>query len=815
MATVPFDQLRPECDPSQFRFATTEEVAPVVGLIGQERAIEAIRLGLAIESTGFNICVSGEAGTGRTTAVREYLEQFAQSKAPPDEWCYVNNFSDPYRPRALRLPPGRGSELDSRMSAMITDAKERVPRTFTSDDFVNRRDQIIRSVQQHRDEVFGRLADRAREAGFLLQGSQTGFFLIPLVGDRPMDDQAFAALPSEQRQELLSRREKVMEELREVSKVELGEETAANARLVELHRTVATVIVDSLLDPILESFQAFPEVVQYLLEVRRDMIEHIDDFLPVVPQQGMPLPTAASREVLSPLRRYEVNLLLDCSKEQCAVVVHETNPTPQRLLGRIEREAIFGAVTTDFTMIRPGSLHRANGGFLVFDFDQMLLYPLAWNELKRTIRTGMLSVEELGDRQGYIETKTIRPEPIPWNGKIIGIAREEVYRALYGLDPDFRELFKIKADFDMHIERSPEHEQAYAGLIASVTKREQLLPLDPSAVARFVEEGSRLANDHNKLSIRFGELTDIVREASHWASEAGAEVVNEDHIRRAIQHRIYRVNLIEEHVREAVEKGIIVVETKGHEIGQINGLSVIDLGDTAFGQSSRITATIGVGREGVVDLQREARLSGPIHSKAVLTLQGFLNDRYAADAPLTLTARLAFEQSYGPIEGDSATCAETCALLSRIAEAPLKQSLAITGSMDQKGEVQAIGGANQKIEGFYDVCRLQGLTGDQGVIIPATNVQHLMLREDVVEAVRSRRFHVYSVATVDEALELLTGIPAGKKRPDGEYPPDSINGRVMKRLREITESWREHSDNARPARDVDEPELEPVEAEGQ
>ena len=815
MATVPFDQLRPECDPSQFRFATTEEVAPVVGLIGQERAIEAIRLGLAIESTGFNICVSGEAGTGRTTAVREYLEQFAQSKAPPDEWCYVNNFSDPYRPRALRLPPGRGSELDSRMSAMITDAKERVPRTFTSDDFVNRRDQIIRSVQQHRDEVFGRLADRAREAGFLLQGSQTGFFLIPLVGDRPMDDQAFAALPSEQRQELLSRREKVMEELREVSKVELGEETAANARLVELHRTVATVIVDSLLDPILESFQAFPEVVQYLLEVRRDMIEHIDDFLPVVPQQGMPLPTAASREVLSPLRRYEVNLLLDCSKEQCAVVVHETNPTPQRLLGRIEREAIFGAVTTDFTMIRPGSLHRANGGFLVFDFDQMLLYPLAWNELKRTIRTGMLSVEELGDRQGYIETKTIRPEPIPWNGKIIGIAREEVYRALYGLDPDFRELFKIKADFDMHIERSPEHEQAYAGLIASVTKREQLLPLDPSAVARFVEEGSRLANDHNKLSIRFGELTDIVREASHWASEAGAEVVNEDHIRRAIQHRIYRVNLIEEHVREAVEKGIIVVETKGHEIGQINGLSVIDLGDTAFGQSSRITATIGVGREGVVDLQREARLSGPIHSKAVLTLQGFLNDRYAADAPLTLTARLAFEQSYGPIEGDSATCAETCALLSRIAEAPLKQSLAITGSMDQKGEVQAIGGANQKIEGFYDVCRLQGLTGDQGVIIPATNVQHLMLREDVVEAVRSGRFHVYSVATVDEALELLTGIPAGKKRPDGEYPPDSINGRVMKRLREITESWREHSDNARPARDVDEPELEPVEAEGQ
>ena len=810
MARVPIEQLRPGCDPAGFSFETTDELAPTVGLIGQDRAVQAIKLGLAMNSNGFNICVSGEPGTGRTTAIREYLESFSKGKPPPDEWCYVNNFSDPYRPRALRLPPGRGRQLDSLMAQMIAEAKERIPRTFQSDDFVNRRDEIVGSVQRHRDEVFGKLSDRAREAGFLLQGNQSGFFLVPLAEGRPMDDQAFSALGQEERQQIMARRDQVMEELRAVSKQELGQETAANERLAELRRTVATVVVDSLTDELLEAFKEFTEVVQYLLEVRRDMIEHVDDFLPSAPQQGVPLATPGSRESLSPLRRYEVNLLVDCAEETCAVVVHESNPTPQRLFGRIEREAIFGAVTTDFTMIRPGSLHRANGGFFVFDFDQMLLYPLSWNELKRTIRTGELTIEEIGDRYGYIETKTIRPEPIPWNGKIVGIAREEVYRALYSLDPDFRELFKVKADFDMHIDRTKEHEQAYAGLVASVTKRERLLPLDRGAVARFVEEGARLANDHNKLSIRFGELTDVVREANHWAVQDGAKVVTVDHVRRSIEQRIYRVNLIEEHVRESVEKGVILVDTEGAEIGQINGLSVIDLGDTAFGQSSRITATIGVGREGVVDLQREARLSGPIHSKAVLTLQGFLVDRYAADSPLTLTARVAFEQSYGPIEGDSATVAETCALLSRIAEVPLKQSFAITGSMDQKGEVQAIGGANQKIEGFYDVCRIKGLTGEQGVIIPATNVQHLMLREDVVEAVKAGRFHVHSVTTVDEALELLTGMPAGEKQADGAYPPETINGRVTARLRHITERLRELGDMGRGRELWDEPVEEPV-----
>ena len=802
MSEVSVTDLRPRCDPASFSFQTTDDVEPRTGLIGQDRAVEAIQFGLAIESVGFNVCVSGEPGTGRTTAVREYLESFAKSKPAPDEWLHVNNFNDAHRPRAIRLPAGKGREFASATRAMINEAKERVPRTFGSDDYVNRRDEIISSVQHRREEVFNQLADMAREAGFQMQGNPGGFFLIPLVDGKPMDDQAFGALTPEERSKIIGRRDQVMEQLRGIMKREAGVEVAATERLAELERTVATIVVDSLVDHLFETYQAYEGVVQFLIEMRRDMIEHIEDFAPQ-PQQSIPglpvmLPGAGSRQAMSPLRRYEVNLLVDCTGVTCAVVVFEQNPTPQRLLGRIEKEAIFGAVSTDHTMIQAGSLHRANGGYLVVDFDDLLQYPLSWNELKRTIRTGQITIEELGEKLGYIETKTVRPEPIPWTGKIIAIARESIYRVLYMLDPDFRELFKVKADFDLHIDRTKEHELDYAGLIAAVTKRENLLPLDRAAVARVVEEGVRMAEDHAKLSIRFGEITDIVREASHWASQQGVPAVGAEHVRRAINSRIYRVNLIEEHVRESIAKGIIVVDTDGSAVGQVNGLSVISLGDTAFGQPSRITASMGVGREGVIDLQREAQLAGPIHSKAVQTLQGFLVDRYATEAPLALTARLAFEQSYGMVEGDSATCAETCALLSRIAEVPLNQSFAITGSMDQKGEIQAIGGANFKIEGFFDVCRIQGLTGRQGVILPKTNVQHLMVREDVVQAVQDGQFRIHAIETVDEALELLTGLPAGEKREDGTYPSDSINGRVAARLLQISERLREWNEVYRP-----------------
>ncbi len=791
MSVVPISELRPKIDPAVFDFETTAEVEPHGGLIGQDRAAAAIKFGLAIEASGFNICVTGEPGTGRTSAIREYLETFAKAKPPSNEFCYVNNFAEPHEPRAIELPPGKGRAFAYAMELMINEAKRIIPQTFESDDFVNRRDEIVGSVQHHRETAFARLAERARDAGFLLQGNPAGFFLVPLVGDKPMDDQAFAALGEEQREQIITKRDQLMEELRAALKQEQGMEAQASERLAELERTIATNVVDSLLDRLFGEYEQHPAVVQYLIEVRREMIDHIGDFRPVPEQAAqMQMGGPSMRSIVNPLRKYEVNLLVDCSQNECAAVVFELNPTPQRLFGRIEKEAIFGAVTTDFTMIRPGSLHRANGGYLVFDFDDLLQYPLSWNELKRTISTGLLTIEEMGERLGYIETKTVRPEPIPWTGKIVAIARESVYRALYGLDSDFRELFKVKADFDMHIDRTAEHERAYAGLIAAVTKREELLPLDRGAVVRVIEEGMRLAADHNKLSIRFGDILDIVREASHWAEQQGSSVVTAEQVAQTVRERIERVNLIEAHVRESVEKGIILVDTEGESVGQVNGLSVVDLGDTAFGQPSRITATVGVGREGLVDLNREAKLSGPIHSKAVMTLQGFLMDRYAHEAPLALAATLSFEQSYGLIEGDSATCAETCALLSRIADVPVKQNLAITGSMDQRGEVQAIGGVNEKIEGFFDVCRIKGLTGDQGVVIPATNVQHLMLREDVVQAVQDGKFAIHSVSTLDEALEALTGVPAGEKQADGSYPPDSINGRVMKRLAEMAENLR-------------------------
>lgn len=786
MAEISISELRPLCDPGSFPFQTTSEVEPYHGLIGQEKAMEALRFGISIDSPGFNIVVAGEPGTGRTTAIREYLEEVSRTKPPPDEWLYVNNFSDPHRPVALRLPPGKGRAFQRGMAQMINEAQDLIPRTFESEDYVQRRNQIVDSVQRQREELFAGLGRQAREAGFLLQGNPAGFFLVPVADGKPMDDEAFMALEPDARADLLRRRDELMEQLRPQARQGQTGQSEATRRLGELQRTVAQNVVDTLVNRFFEDYEEYSDVIQYLLEVRRDMIENIQVFQrqPEQPQQApvMPVPVA-QREMASPFRKYEVNLLVDCTAEECARVVFESNPTPHRLFGRIEKEAVFGAVTTDFTMIRAGSLHQANGGYLVFDLDDILAYPLSWNELKRMVRTGQLTIEELGERIGYIETKTVRAQPIPWTGKLVAIAREGVYRMLYALDPDFRELFKVKANFDMRIERTPENAMAYAGLIASVTKREGLPPLDRTAVARIVDEGARMAADHSKLSIRFGDITDIVREAAHWAETGGDEVVTAEHVVHAIRERESRVNLVEENLREAIEKSLILVSTDGEVVGQVNGLTLVDVGDDQFGQPARITATAGVGQDGVIDLQREALLSGPIHTKAVMTLQGFLVDRYASEMPLSLTGRISFEQNYGMVEGDSATCAEVCAFLSRLAGAPIRQSLAITGSMDQRGDVQAIGGVNEKIEGFFEVCKSRGLTGHQGVIIPRSNVQHLMLHDEVVRSVQEGRFRLHAVSTIDEAVELLTGVPAGQKDTDGRYPPDSINGRVQTQLR--------------------------------
>ncbi len=468
------EDLRPVCDPAIFNFSTTEEIEPFVGLIGQDRAIDALKFGLDIQSKGFNICVSGEPGTGRTTAVLDYVQAIAANKPVPDEWCYVYNFTEPTRPKALRLPTGRGRQLCQAMNTAITEVKERVPRTFQSEDFVSRRDEILGAVQRHRDALFSQLAAQARDSGFLLQGNPAGFFLVPLANNQPMDDATFAALPEEQRTGLLERREQIMNQLRDAMKQEEGVEAAAMGRLSDLEHTIAALVVDSVLDGIKADFKDFAEVLTHLSQVRDDMVANIGQFVAqppptqVTPAGPMPQPPSYG------LRKYEVNLLVDHTGDQHAPVVHETNGTPTNLLGKIEKEAVFGALITDFTMIRPGSLHRANGGFLIVNFDDVLINPISWNELKRVLRTGQLTIEELGERMGYVETKSVRPEPIPWTGKVIGLAREEVYRALYTFDPDFRELFKVKADFDMHIARTDEHEHAYAALIAAITQREGL-----------------------------------------------------------------------------------------------------------------------------------------------------------------------------------------------------------------------------------------------------------------------------------------------------------------------------------------------------
>jgi len=786
---LPPERLRMVCDPASLQFQTTEELAPLEGIIGQARAMRALQFGLAVREHGFNIYVAGVPGTGRTTAVKAFLEEVAKQKEVPPDWCYVHNFRDPYYPKALMLPAGRGRALREDMRRLIEEARREIPRAFEKEEYTARKERIGDGLRKRREELFTRLGERAQEKGFLIQSSQMGLLIIPVVNGNPISDQEFMALPSEAREEILRRRSEVEEELKLAMKELKTAEKEANEEVQRLDREVALQAVGHLLADLKERYLDLPPVREYLQAVEEDILERIAQFRGMPePSPDMLLPLARMRELA--FRRYQVNLVVDNSDLVGAPVVLEFNPTYNNLFGRIEKESEFGALVTDFTMVRPGSLHRANGGFLVLPVEDLLRNIFSWDGLKRSLRNRQIILEEAGERLGFIATKSLSPEPIPLQVKVILIGSPLLYHLLYAYDEDFNELFKVKADFDTRMDRTEENIKAYAASLRALCQKECLRQMDAAAVAKVVEHSSRLAEHQEKLSTRFLEIADILREANYYASQEGASLVSKEHIGRAIEERVYRSNLIEEKIRELIERGVFVIETEGEAVGQVNGLAVISLGDYVFGRPHRITASIGLGREGVIDIEREARLGGRIHTKGVLILSGFLADRYAQDKPLALSARLVFEQSYEEVEGDSASSTELYALLSALSGLPLRQGIAVTGSVDQKGQVQAIGGVNEKIEGFFRVCQVKGLTGEQGVIIPEANLPNLMLREEVVEAVREGRFHIWPVRTVDQGMEILTGIPAGELRPDRSFEPESVNDRVNRRLQQLASQLR-------------------------
>jgi lon-related putative ATP-dependent protease len=795
---VPVEKLRKICDPTVLDCTTSQETRALETIVGQDRAAKALHFGLGIKDAGFNIYVGGVPGTGRTTAVKRFLEEEASEQPVPDGWCYVNNFQDAYHPRALRLPPGRAKAFQSDMRSLVNGALRAIRAAFESDEYATHRDEAAQTFQRQREEILTNVNDKAQEEGFFIQVTPVGLMTIPMNRKKgqPLTDEEFAALKPDDKENIRKKREELQSEIEAAIRQTKRLEKSAEEELQKLDKDVAIYALSHPIEDLKEKYHDLPDVLAHLDAVRDDILEHLDLFRgepeqqPAMPFRGMPPEEALAR-------RYEANLVVDHTQAKGAPVVMELNPTYNNLFGRIEQEAQFGALTTDFTLIRGGSLHKANGGYLVLPVDELLRNPFAWDSLKRALSNREIAIEDTADRLGFITTKSLKPEPIPLDVKVVLIGQPEVYYLLRAYDERFSELFKVKADFDTRMDRTEENIRNYASFVGTRCEAENLRHLDDGALAKVVEHGSRLVEDQEKLSTRFGEIADILREANHYAAEDGADLVSAAHIKKAIDERFHRSSLLQERIREMIERGTIMIDASGVRVGQVNGLSVIGLGDISFGQPSRITASIALGREGVVDIEREAKLGGPIHTKGVLILSGYLAEKYAHDKPLSLSAHLVFEQSYSGVDGDSASSTELYAILSSLSGLPIKQGLAVTGSVNQKGEVQAIGGVNEKIEGFFEVCQAKGLTGEQGVVIPHSNVENLMLKEEVLEAVQAGQFHIWPVRTIDDGIEVLTGVPAGERQEDGTFEGGTVNDRADKRLRQMAETLMEFGEHGK------------------
>lgn len=784
------ENVRKECPKNFMRCETTQELMPLKEIIGQERAVRALKFGLGIKDRGFNLYVSGFPGTGRTTTVSSFLEDIARTKPAPNDWCYVNNFHNQYEPKTLRLPAGKGIHLRDDMITFITESQAALPKAFESEDYGARRAATIRGVEEERQKLVSQLTKQAEEQGFILRESPVGWLMIPVIKGKPVNDQEFMALDQKTRDAIEKKRQQLTEQFTNAMRQLRELEGKADEALEKLNRDVAMFAIGHMVADIKEEYKDFRSVTAFLDDVQDDILNNLSHFIKKSEEsQQSPFPARWMRE--TPFKKYEVNVVVDNSNVSGAPVVMEFNPTYQNLFGRVEKEAQFGTLVTDFTMIRGGTLHKANGGYLVLPVEELLRNPFSYDSLKRALKNERIVIEEAEERLGFITTKSLKPEPIPLSLKVILIGDPYLYQQLYILDMDFNQLFKVKADFDTTMERTEQNIQQYAAFVCTLCQKENLKHLDGSGLAKLIEHSSRLAEDQQKLSTRFAEVADIIREANFYAAQESSELITGDQVKKAIEEKIYRSKLIQEKIQEMIKRGILLIDTETSKVGQVNGLSVVEMGDFAFGTPSRVTATTGLGREGIVDIEREAKMGGPIHTKGVLILSGYLNEKYAQDTPLSLSARLVFEQNYEGIEGDSASSTELYAIISGLSQLPIRQDIAVTGSVNQKGEVQAIGGVNEKIEGFFEVCKAKGLTGKQGVMVPESNVQNLMLKEEIVEAVGKGKFHIFSVKTIDEGIEVLTGTRAGERLKDRTFEEGTVNYSVEKRLMQMAEKLKE------------------------
>lgn len=782
--------LRRRCEGDSLGFRTTEEIDESPEPFGQQRALEAARFGFGIQQDGFNVFAMGPSGLGKRTVVSSLLFERAATEPTPSDWCYVHNFEKPDKPRALALPAGKGRELRRDVESLVETLRAVIPAAFQSEEYQNRMRELQEEFREAREEPMAALAKEASERGIRMLRTPAGFAFAPTKDGEVLSPEEFEKLSQEEQAEIKTTIESLQDRMQDALRdlLRFGERMREKAKA--LNREVTLSAVGHAIAHLREAYRELPEVVEYLDAIEADVVEHAADFQQEGEQEA-PLAVLPMFDRGRVFVRYRVNLLVDHAETKGAPVLYEDHPTYQNLVGRVEHRAQFGALQTDFSLVKAGALHRANGGYLILDARKVLTQPFAWEGLKSALRTREIRIESLGEALSLVSTVSLEPEHIPLRTKVVLIGDRYVYYLLYELDPEFADLFKVAADFEEAIDRTEQTSLVYARRVAAVVRQCKLKHFTAGAVARLVDAGAREVGDAEKLSAVTRWLSDLARESDYWAGQAGRSLVSEEDVERAVDAKIERGSRMRERVHEAIRRGTVLIDTTGEKVGQVNGLSVLALGDFTFGQPSRITATARVGRGQVVDIEREVKLGGAYHSKGVLILSSFFAQRYARDRSLALNASLVFEQSYGRVDGDSASVAELCALLSALSDLPIRQSIAVTGSINQLGSVQAIGGVNEKIEGFYDICAARGLTGEQGVIIPAANIKHLMLRSEIVEAVGAGRFHVWAVDHADDAVELLMGMPAGELDEKGEYAVDTVNRRVSDELARLAKLQKE------------------------
>ena len=782
ISPLPAEQLYRATDLSALQFATTAELQPIDGLVGQARALEALRFGTQVDKSGFNLFVIGPHGARMQDAVKAVLVDEARGKASPSDWVYVNNFTDADRPVAIELPAGRARQFHEAMHKLIDDLKTALPAVFQSEDYQTRRGAIDESFHRKQTEAFTALRDEAAAKDIVLLRTPLGFALAPAKKGEVVPPEEFGSWPEQKRAEVQATIEALERNLEHIIHQLPQWEKQRRDELRQLNRDTAKFAVDQLIEETKAAFAQLPRVAEHIEMVRADLVENVAMFV-AKGEEDTDEDEPKYFKAGSPFDRYEVNVLVtQDGREPGAPIVEELHPALGNLIGRIEYLPLRGALVTNFRLIKAGALHRANGGYLLLDARSVLTEPFSWAALKRTLRRGQIAIEDIGRFLGLTNTVSLEPDPIPLKVKVILFGDRLLYFLLAALDPELAEHFKVLADFENDFARTPENEATLARLLATLVRRDNLKALDRDAVGLVLDHAARLADHAGKLSLVVEQLREVLIEADYCARDAKHDVIARADVERALAARIRRVARLRDRAQEAILEKVALIDTEGSHVGQINGLSVTELGGFTFGRPSRITCQVRPGSGKVVDIEREVELGGPVHSKGVLILSGFLAGRYALDTPMSLFASLVFEQSYGGVEGDSASAAELFTLLSALAEAPLRQDLAVTGSVNQHGEIQAIGGVNEKIEGFFDICAKRGLSGTQGVLIPQANVQHLMLRQDVIDACKAGRFAIYPIATIDDGIALLTGLEPGRRGRDGTYPPGSINRRVEDRL---------------------------------